>query len=87
LRSVYAVQPILAAIDVIVAHSDECSDCCSSTSRTARSRTSGEYLLFLFMTPSSQEMESPEMPGRFKFLDPGKPKRNPLACALLDLVA
>ena len=33
--------------------------------RTARSRFSGEYLLDLFITPSSQEMESPTNPGRF----------------------
>jgi class 3 adenylate cyclase len=33
--------------------------------RTARSRTSGEYLLVVFMTPSSQELESPANPGRF----------------------
>jgi hypothetical protein len=33
--------------------------------RTARSRTSGEYLVVLFITPSSQEMESPVNPGRF----------------------
>ena len=35
------------------------------TIRTARSRISGEYLVALFMTPSSQEMESPVKPGRF----------------------
>ena len=33
--------------------------------RTARSRISGEYLLDLFITPSSQEMEPPTNPGRF----------------------
>jgi hypothetical protein len=33
--------------------------------RTARSRTSGEYLLALPMTPSSQGLESPGIPGRF----------------------
>lgn len=27
---------------------------------------SGEYLVYLFITPSSQEMESPVKPGRFK---------------------
>ena len=36
-------------------------------SGTARSRTSGEYLVDLFITPSSQEMESPVNPGRFKW--------------------
>ena len=33
--------------------------------RTARSRISGEYLLDLFITQSSQEMEPPTNPGRF----------------------
>ncbi|MFZ5585983.1 MAG: hypothetical protein ACOZHQ_08655, partial [Thermodesulfobacteriota bacterium] len=41
------------------------SPVCSDTSRTARSLTSGEYLLCLPMTPSSQESESPAIPGRF----------------------
>ena len=35
------------------------------TIRTARSFISGEYLLRLVMTPSSQELESPGNPGRF----------------------
>ena len=35
--------------------------------RTARSFTSGEYLLRLVMTPSSQEVESPGNPGRFTY--------------------
>jgi len=30
------------------------------------SRISGEYIVALFITPSSQEMESPVKPGRFK---------------------
>ena len=33
---------------------------------TARSRNSGEYLVVVFITPSSQELESPGIPGRFK---------------------
>ena len=33
--------------------------------RTAHFRFSGEYLLDLFITPSSQEMEPPTNPGRF----------------------
>ena len=41
---VWAVQPILAAIEAIVAHCEVCSPRCSSTIRTARSRTSGENL-------------------------------------------
>jgi len=35
------------------------------TIRTARSRTSWEYLVLRDMTPSSQQMESPANPGRF----------------------
>ncbi len=66
LRKVSGVQPILFAIEPIAAHWDACSPWCSNTSRTARSRTSGEYLVDLFITPSSQEMESPVNPGRFK---------------------
>ncbi|MDD2795911.1 hypothetical protein, partial [Acidocella sp.] len=40
---------------------------CSSTIRTARSRTSGENLLLVLfvMTPSSQELEPPANAGRF----------------------
>src|SRR5690606_17680828 len=38
---------------------------CSNTSRTARSRTSGEYFFACLMTPISQELESPANPGRF----------------------
>ncbi|MEX3791357.1 hypothetical protein, partial [Paraburkholderia sp. BR14374] len=42
---------------------------CSRTIRTARSRTSGEYLghfFFVFsIAPFSQEVEPPEIPGRF----------------------
>ncbi|MCT9074910.1 hypothetical protein N6G06_26575, partial [Cupriavidus gilardii] len=39
---------------------------CSCTNRTARSRTSGENLLFLLMAPFSQKLEPPQNPGRFK---------------------
>ncbi|MBU9536825.1 hypothetical protein KTE58_10510, partial [Burkholderia multivorans] len=38
---------------------------CSCTNRTARSRTSGENLLFLLMAPFSQKLEPPQNPGRF----------------------
>ena len=36
------MQPILAAIDAIAAHCDVCSARCSTTIRTARSRTSAK---------------------------------------------
>ncbi len=49
----------------IAAHCESCADRCSNTIRTARSLTSGEYRFVVLITPSSQEMESPEIPGRF----------------------
>jgi excisionase family DNA binding protein len=66
LRSVSDEHPIFSAIDEIAAHCDGCSRSCANTSLTARSRTSGEYRLVLFITPSSHVMESPEIPGRFR---------------------
>ncbi len=42
--------------------------CPAGVNRPARSRTSGEYLDLLLMTPSSQRLESPEKSGRFKRL-------------------
>ena len=48
-RNVSAVQPIFDAIDAIAAHCDAYSRWFSNTIRTARSRTSGEYLLGLPM--------------------------------------
>src|SRR5215475_15419640 len=65
LRKVSPVQPILVAIETIADHCVLCSPWCSNTIRTARSRNSGEYLVVVFMTPSSQELESPGNPGRF----------------------
>src|SRR5690554_3445842 len=63
--NVCGTQPILGAIDSTAAHSDEYSPRCSCTSRTARSFTSGENLLDLFMAPFSQMLEPPQNPGRF----------------------
>src|SRR5262245_59193476 len=59
--------PILAAIDMIAAHRDECSPSWSRIIRTARARTSGENLLLVcfVMAPPSQELEPPLNPGRF----------------------
>src|SRR5690606_37042033 len=57
---VVGVQPIFGAIDSTAAHSDRYSSRCSWTRRTARSRTSGENLLFLLMAPFSQEMKPPQ---------------------------
>src|SRR5690606_15680479 len=64
-RSVSAVQPNLALIELIAAHCEPCSCWCSSTSRTARSCTSGENFADFLMAPSSQGKEPPEKPGRF----------------------
>src|SRR5690554_7359670 len=66
--NVCGTQPILGAIDSTAAHSDEYSPRCSCTSRTARSFTSGENLLDLFMAPFSQMLEPPQNPGRFNLL-------------------
>src|SRR5204862_990570 len=65
--SVCPVQPILAAIEMIAAHRDGCSRSRSNTSRTARSRTSGEnlFVVLLVIAPPSQELEPPTNPGRF----------------------
>src|SRR5574340_303698 len=55
-------------MDSIAAHSGGYSPRCSCTMRTARSRTSGEYLgvvFLLFMAPFSQGKEPPQNPGRF----------------------
>src|SRR5690606_39155287 len=49
----------------MAAHSKGCSCWWSRTRRTARCRTSGEYFFDVFMTPSSQSLESPAIPGRF----------------------
>jgi hypothetical protein len=65
MRHYQAVQPIFDDIDSSAAHCDSYSFCCSCTNRTARSRTSGEYLTCFFITLSSQEIESPVNPGRF----------------------
>ena len=64
-RSVSGVQPILLATDTIAAHCELCSRSCSSTIRTARSLTSGEYLPAVAITPSSQETKPLAIPGRF----------------------
>jgi hypothetical protein len=75
LRNVSGVQPIFSAIEVI-AHWELYLSCCSSTIRTARSRTSGEYLLGLAMTPPSQGLESPGNPGRFTVTETAAPARD-----------
>jgi hypothetical protein len=59
------VQPIFEAIELIASPSDPYSPQCSKTIRTARSRTSDEYVLpfrFVIMAPISQELEPPAIP-------------------------
>src|SRR5436305_12370535 len=53
---------------MIAAQRCGCSLSCSSTIRTARARTSGEnlFVVLLVMAPSSQELEPPANPGRFR---------------------
>jgi len=48
------------------------------TARTARSLTSRGYLFCVFMTPSSQRLESPANPGRFIPSTSPTPGRNVL---------
>jgi integrase len=63
-RNDSVVKPSFPAIDWIAAHCESWSPACSKTIRTARSRVSGEYLFDVFMTPSSQSLESPGIAGR-----------------------
>ena len=58
-------QQILGAMDSMAAHSEGYASRCSCTTRTARSRTSGESLLDFFRAQSSQRFEPPQKPGRF----------------------
>src|SRR6185437_4356881 len=64
-RSVSPEQPIFSAMEVMAAHWDGYSPACSLTSRTVRSLTSAEYLVAFDMTPTSQVLEPPAIPGRF----------------------
>jgi hypothetical protein len=52
-------------MEQMAAHCDSCSPWCSCTSRTARSRTSGEKVVDVFIAPYSQKLEPPEKSGRF----------------------
>ena len=68
-RSVSDEQPILAAIDRIAAHCESCSRSCSSTSRSARSRTSGEYRLGLPIESILPRNRASRTPGTVQFKD------------------
>src|SRR5690606_23322298 len=65
-RSVSLEQPIFSAIEPMALHWEGYSWAWSCTIRIARARTSGENLLCRGMTPTSQGMESPAIPGRFR---------------------
>ena len=52
LRNVSGVHPSSCAMEMVVDHCEEHSPSCSNTTRTACSRTSGQYLVLLFTTPS-----------------------------------
>jgi hypothetical protein len=58
-----AVQPIFSATDVIAAHSESWLCRVPLTSPTARSRTSGEYLLFLAIAPIRPILGATGKPG------------------------
>jgi hypothetical protein len=63
-----ALQPIVSAMDRIGAHCNGYSLACPWTSRTARSRTSGAYVLGRPIGRSSQRMGPPGNPARFILL-------------------
>ena len=61
-------QPILAEIGTTAAHRDSCCPSRSRTMRTARLRTSGEYVFpcLLMMLLLARDLEPPASPARFK---------------------
>ena len=63
--SVFGLQPILGAMDLMAAHRDGYSPLCTCTRRTARFRTSGENFFDFFMAQSSQRFKPPQNTGRF----------------------
>lgn len=65
--SVCGAQPIFDEIDTIAAQRLSCCPAPSNTIRTARSRTSGEYLfvVFVMMLHPTHELEPPANPARF----------------------
>lgn len=84
-NSVVGVQPIFGAIEPTAAHKDGYSPRCSCTSRTARSRTSGENFVWFAMTPFSQSLEPPQNPGRFSCGHPARYENCELARPLSDV--
>src|SRR6476620_9722056 len=68
LRSVSAVQPIFDAIEPIAAHCESYSASCSNRRRTARSRTSGEYLFDVLIDPILSRIGVSGNPGAVHIL-------------------
>ena len=66
-RSVSAVQPSFGATDCSTAHAEAWASRCSSTIRTARSRTSGENRLGRPIDPILPSNEVSEKPGTIHF--------------------
>ena len=64
-RLVHTASSQSSGRDSRAVHREGYSQRCSCTSRTARSRTSGENFFDLFMAPSSQRLEPPQNPERF----------------------
>src|SRR6185436_20625225 len=62
-RSASVLHPSFSPTDRIVAHCDGCSSVCSNTIRTARSRSSGEYLLGRGMGSILSRNEPSDKPG------------------------
>jgi len=68
-------------MEQIAAHCESCSSWCSNTMRTARSRSSCGYLVDLVMAPSSQGLEPPRFPTRFKVEIGPEPEERPRVVA------
>jgi hypothetical protein len=75
LSPIQVVHPSFPAIDAIAAHCDGCSTPCLRAIRTARSRTSGEYLLVVPWAPSAQRMGPLTIPVRFNTHKRGNAKK------------
>jgi hypothetical protein len=78
IRNVSWLMLSFAEIDSIAFHCDGYSSWCSSTNRTARSRTSSGYLptrLPSGTAPSSQGLEQSPNPGRFNYHNTTRPHR------------
>ncbi len=64
MQSLRGTQLIFGTMDSIAVHGDPRCEA-AGIIRTGRSWASGENLLFLFVAPCFQELESPQNPERF----------------------